>query len=140
MKKTIVEIYALSVCFVSVGCLVIVLSLAIWDIVGAMFPEFTVNAHEFERHQSNEDFLHFRLDILEIGRASGMKTDVPKGSELSEEQVSQARARNWNRLLKVERRGAVQGLARNIIILFIDIVLIWVHWGIARRARDAHSN
>ena len=56
MKKSILEIYALSVCFVTLVCFVIVLGIGIYDLIQISNPEFTLNPHEYERHRSNEAF------------------------------------------------------------------------------------
>ena len=56
MKKSILEIYALAVCFVALLCFVIALGIGVYDLIQITNPEFTLNAYEYERHQSNEAF------------------------------------------------------------------------------------
>ena len=56
MKRSFVEIYGLAVCFVTLLCFVIALGVGIYDLLQAAFPEFTLNAYEYERHQSNDSF------------------------------------------------------------------------------------
>ena len=59
MKKSILEIYALAVCFVALLCFVIALGIGVYDLIQITNPEFTLNAYEYERHQSNEAFRGF---------------------------------------------------------------------------------
>ncbi len=56
MKKSILEIYALAVCFVALLCFVIALGIGVYDLIQITNPEFTINVYEYERHQSNEAF------------------------------------------------------------------------------------
>ena len=53
MKKSILEIYALAICFVALVCLLYVLGIGVYDLIRITNPEFTINAYEYERHQSN---------------------------------------------------------------------------------------
>ena len=58
MKKTIIEIYALAVCFVAVICLVISLGIGLYDLVEISNPEFTISSHEYKKYQTNESFMN----------------------------------------------------------------------------------
>ena len=139
MKKTIVEIYALAVCFFSVACLVIVLGIAIWGLIEVACPEFTVSGHTYEKHQSNDAFLGRHNEFLNLGKSIGINVEDIDTSALTQEEISQSRKRSWDRALSGEIISAAQSLARNVIIMLISIVIIWVHWGIARRAREPNS-
>ena len=59
MKKSILEIYALAVCFVALVCFVIALGIGVYDLIQIANPVFTINAYEYDRHQSNEAFRRF---------------------------------------------------------------------------------
>ncbi len=48
MKKSILEIYALAVCFAAIVCSAIALGFAIYNVIEIMNPEFTMSAHEYE--------------------------------------------------------------------------------------------
>ena len=50
------EIYGLSACFVSLLCFVVSFGIGLYDLVQVAGPAFTLNAHEHERHQSNDRF------------------------------------------------------------------------------------
>ncbi|MGV6818765.1 MAG: hypothetical protein ACWA44_16030, partial [Thiotrichales bacterium] len=56
MKKTLLEIYALLVCFVSISCFSITAGIGLYSVVKVFSPELTLNSWEYERHQSNDQF------------------------------------------------------------------------------------
>lgn len=125
MKKTILEIYALAVCFVTVLCAVVALGIGVYDIVEITNPEFTLSAHSYERHQTNEAF--FSLECIDDEQ------------ERTEEEKTQQRQSSYNRALNAESRNAVQSLVKVIIIIAIDILVFLVHWRIARFGREPVS-
>jgi len=43
LKKNLVEIYALAVCFFTVACFVIVAGMTAWNIIELSAPEFTID-------------------------------------------------------------------------------------------------
>jgi hypothetical protein len=57
MKKSIVEIYALAVCFATIVCFVISLGIGLYDIVEITNPEFTMKSYAYEKHQTNDALL-----------------------------------------------------------------------------------
>lgn len=122
MKKSLLEIYALAVCFVTVVCFVIALGIGLYDLVQLSNPEFTLSSYEFERHQSNEAFTR----------------NWPKDKELpSEEELTKRRKQSYSLALLSERRSALQSLVQVFIILVIDVVVFLVHWRLAKRARES---
>ena len=56
MKQSILEIYALAVCFVTLVCFVIALGIGVYDLIEIANPEVTITSWEYDRHQSNETF------------------------------------------------------------------------------------
>ena len=57
MKKSILAIYALAVCFVALVCFVIALGIGVYDLIQIANPVFTINAYEYDRHQSKALFM-----------------------------------------------------------------------------------
>ena len=128
MKKSILEVYALAVCFATIVCFVIALGVAIYDVVQIANPEFTLSSYEFNRHQSNDAFWE----------SHKCKYDN-KDKELKrppEEELTKQRMENYQQAIKSEKRDAVQSITLASIILLIDTVVFLVHWLIARRARE----
>ena len=129
MKKSLLEIYGLAVCFFCVACFVITLVFALYDIVQIADPDFTINRYGYDRYQSNEEYRHAPGNILgknESDRAA-----------MSEEEVTKFREAAYARALKDERHNGEQSLLRMVIIMFVDSIAFAVHWQIARRARQS---
>jgi len=124
MKKNLLEIYALAVCFVTIVCAVCATGIGLYDLLEISKPEFTMSAYTYQRHQTNDAFI--QDECKEIGK-----------KKLSEEKKTQLRLASYERALKTEQRDAIQSLVKVLIILSLDGLLFWLHWGIARRSRIA---
>ena len=133
MKKSILEIYALAVCFVALVCFVIALGIGVYDLIQITSPEFTINVYEYERHQSNEAFRG------SPGRAlRGIAPGIPiEPTERPEEEVTQQREESYQAALRSERRRGMQSLIQIGIILVIDVLVFVPHWLLARSRRAA---
>jgi hypothetical protein len=130
MKKTILEIYALAVCFFTVTCFAITLGIAIYDVIQVVYPSFTINNYKFEQHQSNEAFRN------QLG-SCGNKDKEPL---LSEAEVTKKREESWALALRSERHEGAQSLVSMLIILFVSAIVFLIHWRIAQRSREsAHA-
>lgn len=133
MKKSLLELYGLAVCFFTVACFVIVLGIAAWNLISIVAPGFTLGAHEWEKHQTDQNF----RDSLLADHRYGPDKDTyrpPEGEALTTE-----RERSYAMSIRSHAREALQSLIQNCIILGIDIVLFLIHWGIAARARQTSS-
>ncbi len=53
--------------------------------------------------------------------------------------LTKRRMESYSQALQSEKRDAIQGITKAIIILLIDIVFFVVHWRIARRARETNT-
>ena len=133
MKKTILEIYALAVCFFTVACFVITLGMAIWDTIELSAPEFTISNHNFECHYSDEAYNDCYSSKHQFTRDDSPKT-FPSGQELTEK-----RQKAYEQILKSEQRQALQGLVQKLIILLIDALVFFAHWRLASSSRENHS-
>ena len=124
MKRSLLEIYALGVCFVTLICFAIALGVGFYDVVQIISPEFTLSQWEFEKHQTNERFL----------------ASWPKEKPIPpEDQVTALRKQSYAVAVAVERRSAVQSLVMVAIIVLIDVVIFLVHWRLGARARQASA-
>lgn len=130
MKKSILEIYALAVCFAAIACFAIALGVAIYNAIQVINPEFTMSAYEYDRHQSNDAFWKGRHNVYD--------TDKREQKRPPEEELTKLRLESYQQGLKSERRNAFQSLTKAVIIMIIDIVFFAVHWRIARRARESN--
>ncbi len=131
MKKTVIEIYAMAVCFVAVVCLVISLGIGLYDLVEISNPEFTISSYEYKKHQSNESFLK--------GDCGKEKETLVDKKIPTDEEITRQRLASFQNLIAIERRDAFQSLTLVSIILILNIILFFIHWRIAKRARNNES-
>ena len=131
MKKSILETYALVVCFFTVGCFVIVIGMALWNLVTITAPEFTLDNYVWQYHQTDEAFKE-RLVNNHRARTEKQVYAPPEGAALTE-----AREKSLVHAISAERREATQNLARYFIVLLVDIIVFFVHWKLATRARQS---
>jgi hypothetical protein len=124
MKKSILEIYSLAVCFVTIVCAAVTLGIGLYDLLEISNPEFTLPSHQYERHQTNEAF--YRNDCKEDGES------------LTAEEKTKRRLASYEIALKTERRDAVQSLINALIVLVINALVYVGHWRLARRARETN--
>lgn len=122
MRKTLLEIYALAVCFVTLSCFVIALGIGLYDVVELSNPAFTLDQSQFEKHQTNEKFL------------AKWPKDKPTPPR---DRVTALRKESYQLTLYAERRSALQSLIKVGIILLIGIIVFAVHWRLAAKARQA---
>ncbi len=124
MKKSLLEIYALAVCFVTIICFAVALGIGVYDILEMSNPELTLKSYQYQRHQTNEAFT----------RNWSKEKEKP-----SEEEITNMRKKSYEVALKAERRDAVQSFIRVLIVMLIDIVIFLFHWRLAKRGRKANA-
>ena len=152
MKKPILEIYALAVCFVALVCFVIALGIGVYDLIQIANPVFTINAYEYDRHQSNEAFRRFPgfpglhgmvgFPAFGSGGATGgvvIEPGIPiePTTPAVEEEVTRQREESYEATLRSEQRRGMQSFLRVVIVLVIDVLVFVPHWFLARRTREA---
>ncbi len=121
MRKSLLEIYALAVCFFTVACFAIALVIGLYDIIQITNPEFTLPGWDFERHQSDEAFK----------RLWPKEKPPPPPKELTE-----LRQESYRIVLLNEQRNGMQSFAQMVIIILIDIVVFLGHWRLVAGARE----
>ena len=149
MKKSILEMYALAVCFVALACFVIALGIGVYDLIQIANPVFTINSYEYDRHQSNEAFrrfpgfpgMHGMVGPFSFGGATGevvIEPGIPvEPTTPAVEEVTRQREESYQAALRSEQRRGTQSVLRVVIILVIDVLVFVPHWFLARRIRDA---
>lgn len=121
MKKSILEIYALAVCFVTVVCFVITLGIAGHSILRIAKPDFTLDSWQYTQHQTNDAFWN--------------RPDEKRKERPSEPELTKQREASYAMALSSEQRGGTQTLVNCLIVILINAVVFAFHWVIARRAR-----
>ena len=149
MTRPSVETYGLAVCFTALLCFVIALGVGLYDLLQIASPEFTLNAYEHERHQSNDSFrTAFPMLIgpsMHVGSSMtgavpppippSIRAGLPSIPESSEDEITRQREERYRSVLRAERRRGGQSLARVGIVMAIDMLVFFPHWILARRVR-----
>jgi hypothetical protein len=130
MKKSVLEIYALLVCFVCVVCFAIYSGSVIYDVIKFINPEFTISTLDYNRHLNNDVFWRNGNHINYITKKEIIR---PPEQELTKQRIE-----SYQTTLYAECRNALQDLTKNTIIIVISIIFFFVHWRIARHAREAN--
>jgi hypothetical protein len=129
LKKSILEIYALAVCFVTVVCFVVALGIATYSILAIAKPDFTINSWTYAQHQTNNAY----WDNCSGGRPCG--PNEQKRVRPSEPELTKQRNEAYARVLSNEGRDGFQTLVKCLIVILIDAMCFALHWFVARRAR-----
>jgi hypothetical protein len=127
MKKSILEIYALAVCFFAAATLLIVGGAAAWDVVQLSAPELTLNSHDWRRYQDDEAYAE---SLKQRCSSKDEVREIPTGAELTKK-----RETGYAQELVEHRRNALLSLMQNLLIILVASIAFFVHWRIAGRAR-----
>lgn len=130
MKKSILEIYALAVCFVTVVCFVVALGIAAYSMLEIAKPEFTIDSWQYSRHQTNDAYWNGYSGGGPYFGQSEKKKERPNEPELTKE-----REESFARALSNEQRGGSQTLVKCLIVMLIDATFFAFHWHVSWRAR-----
>jgi hypothetical protein len=122
MFRSLIQVYALTVCFCTLMCGVIALGVAAYDVVRIAAPGFTM-ANTYGAWDSDEQFVLVYPD--------------KKGLPLAE--ISAFREKYRQDGLAAERKTGQQGFVFAFIILVIDGAVYTIHWRIARRAEPVRN-
>jgi len=121
MKKSLLEIYALAISFVTVICFSVVLGVGLYDILEMSNPEMTIKSYQYQKHQSNEAFT---------------RNWSKKKGKRSDSEITEVRKKSYSVALKAEQRDAIQSFIRVLIIMLINVIIFTVHWRLAKYARE----
>lgn len=133
MKKSVLEIYALAVCFVAVVCFVVALGIAGYSTLEIAKPDFTINSWQYTRHQTNDAFWR------DSGGDRDCDPDKKKKERQSELELTKRREDSYAKVLSSEQRDGTQTLVKCLIIMLIDAIVFAFHWVLARRARSSST-
>ena len=126
MKSKKLEIYALAVCFASVVCLVISISIAGYSIVRIIDPGLTMYSCDFDRYQTNDRYWESKQSF------SKERTKVirPPEAVLTKQRLEALRIATEG-----EKRGGARSLIQSLMFVVASAVTLGVHWRIAKKAR-----
>lgn len=119
MKKSILEIYALLVCFVAVITLFVNIGITIYSVIGVNAPDITMSAYDYERYQSNDVYWHRKNIRLE---------DNQKPKRPAEPVLTQKRLKSYAVSLRIEVRNNWQSILQSSIVFLLSALLFFLHW------------
>jgi hypothetical protein len=130
MKKLIIEIYALLVCFITVACASIWLAICLYAVIGVVKPELTLDDWAYQMHQSNQQFQKPVLgEPFLLGPPGAVEANKPEPIEhLSDKEITEKRLASYQIELQSEVRKHQQELIKSLIAVFICLPLFFIHW------------
>lgn len=140
MKKTLLEIYALLICFGAIVCFSIWLGIGTYSLVGTFNPELTISSWIYERHQNNDRFWQEKQHSSNPFLANRENINTPATKRPSEEALTKTRLESYQQKLKIEVRNNKQSLLQTLIILIISIILFFIHWRLAKSVGSGTKN
>ncbi|MBF0427192.1 MAG: hypothetical protein HQL66_15375 [Magnetococcales bacterium] len=147
MVKSIVEKYALTVCFFSLLVFTISLNTIAYDLVVAAHPAFGFNRFSHPDLVSNDAFWkHKESSIVgenalwerKASPCSLLLQDV-KPIRPSESLLTKQRQEALTKVAETERGDRGRAIVKESVVLLISAGVFAIHWLIARRVRDAAS-
>jgi len=135
MKKTLLEIYALLICLVSVICFSIWLGVGTYSLVGIFAPDITMDAYSYQKHQTNDRYWESNAPYLGELPFQEME-EASKQARPDENELTKKRLASYTEELNIETRNNKQSILRSIIVSFITALLFLLHWRLAKSARN----
>lgn len=123
LKKSLLEIYALVVCLITLVCIVFISGAGIYNIISIASPRLTIAGYTYSKYISNDGYKY----------EYGKEREDLKG--LSEEEVTKKRTAALEVALIEEQRSAGSELIKNVIALLLNSIVFAFHWVLAKRAR-----
>ena len=140
MNKSLLEIYALSICFVSVGCMSIFGGVLLFSLVELLLPmpvRFPPIHYPPPIYMQSESGAvpvrpkHVMSGI--INQNSENNTDISnKKIEEQQKRFEQVETERW-------RVESIRSTIRYIIILFVATIVFIFHWRMAKQARTGND-
>lgn len=126
--KSKLEIYALSVCFAAVVCLVISAGIGGYAVFEIVTPELTISSYKYDKYQTNDDYWKSK---------SSCSKEETNEVRPSEEELTKKRLEALSIEIKAEKRGGFQSLIKCFTFIFVSGLTLLIHWKIAKKSRLA---
>ena len=124
MKRTLVEIYTLVICFGAVTCFSIWLGFGAYSFVGILSPETTLDSWTYNRHQSNDQFMVKTPPFLEFDSFNENRNTKNK-TQMTEPALTKSRIVSYERELKNEIRNNKQNFLKAAIVIVMAVFWIF---------------
>jgi hypothetical protein len=121
-KKSLLEIYALAVCFAAALVILFNGAMSLNYIVRIVNPNLTVSSYEYDRSLTDEAY----LSNWPTGRPLPDPASVPK-----------LRAEAFDAALRSEQQNGRRDLIESLTYVIAGLIAFGIHWVLARRIRSA---
>lgn len=126
MKKTLLQKYAMVVCFFTLPWTVAASACLIYGLVGVFIPTFTMSSDIYVRFQSNEEYWGCSPSWVKCERKD------KNGVVPTEDQVTAERLVSLKREIDKERMKSQQTVVQSLLVLLGATLIFVFHWRIAR--------
>lgn len=131
MPRTVIEIYAALVCFVSIACLALGIGNLLYGAIGVAYPSVMLNPMNVPLYQDSPFDMPTPAEVA----AQRAGVPVPARPRFSEEEIAKRRAAAVESATQNERQSSLQSLIRWAIASLVSGVLFFTHWRLLRRGR-----
>tara|TARA_B100000809_G_C14601170_1_gene337437 strand:- start:51 stop:434 length:384 start_codon:yes stop_codon:yes gene_type:complete len=126
--KSKLEIYALSVCFTAMVCLVVASGIGGYSIFEITTPELTMRSHTYDKYQTNDAYWKT------INRCYADNCEKPVRPNV--DTLTEKRLAAFSVEVKGEKREGFQALLKCFIFILVGGIALLIHWRIAKNARE----
>lgn len=130
MKKSLLEIYALLVCLISLGVVVFTSVEILQSAVRIMHPSLDMSNYEYARYQSNDAYWEDKSSDNAAQSTACQHEVRPAEEQLSKQRNNQFQIELAN-IAHQSTKVLVDAVIKSMVFLFI----FFLHWQMARRAR-----
>lgn len=123
-KKSLLEMYALAVCFAAVLVILFNGAMSLNYIVRIVNPNLTVSSYEYDRSLTDEAYLR----NWPTGRPLPDPASVPK-----------LRAEAFDAALRSEQQNGRRDLIESLTYVIAGLTAFGIHWVLAKRVRSSET-
>ncbi len=140
MNKQLLEIYALSVCFVSIGCLSIFTGVFLYSLVAVSFPSTMSPSHMYYPPPVISHNGIVTSPIFAEQSLSGISNAEVIANNVENNHPHQEPQKQFEELAaKRMKRESTMSMVRSSIIVLIASIVFAFHWRIAKHARNSKA-
>jgi len=125
MNKQLLEIYGLSVCFISTACLTIFSGILLYSLTELAFPQLM---------QSSPIPYSFpaETEVTTPQKSEqGVNPFIPKKTIAYSQRISSKSH------LSYARASAIRSIIRSLIVILVTSLVFFIHWRLAKHARNS---
>jgi len=140
MNKKLLETYALSVCFVSMGCLSIFSGIFLYSIVEVSFPEeMNPSRMHYPPQFYNQGTVNIHPTVPLVAGQRLPPMPAQQESAINADEINTLINENRTQRIAIERghikSESIMSMVRSAIVVLISSIVFAFHWRIAKSAR-----